>query len=273
MSDLEILSALKSLGVAVKEVKNREVSCLCPLHKDKTPSFFFNLDTERFNCFAGCLKGRGLHQLAFQLNKVLDPLADIPLNHFKRIQEFEKLPTIPNLPSAIGTRGEEYLNKRKISLDSIYKWNIMFWAEMESIVIPIEEVGYIRRSIVDKTYKTLPGTKIGSTLYGLSQFNALLGSAILVEGSLDCIYMHQIGFTNTLAILHSDITPMQYKILQGITNKIYIMLDGDAPGQAASEKIKQRLKRNFIVKQLKLPVGKDPDDLTRAEILKLISGV
>ena len=49
MSDIEIVSQIKSLGVTVSKVDNREVACLCPIHKDKNPSFFFNLDSQVFN--------------------------------------------------------------------------------------------------------------------------------------------------------------------------------------------------------------------------------
>jgi DNA primase len=271
MSDIELQEQLKELGIKVVRINGREVACLCPIHNDKSPSFFFNLDSERFNCFVGCLKGRGIHQLAFQLNKKLDSTASTPLSHQLRVSEKVEVPHIPSLPSALNTPGEKYLASRKLNSDSISKWNIMYWAEKEAIVIPIEDAGYITRRIKEKKYLTIPGTKIGSTLFGLSQFNPLAGSAILVEGSLDCIWLHQIGFNNALAIMHTSLTPTQYTLLQGITSKIYLMLDGDSPGETAAGKLKQQLKSNFIVKTVKLPEGKDPDNLSRPEILTLVN--
>jgi 5S rRNA maturation endonuclease (ribonuclease M5) len=217
------------------------------------------------------LKGRGIHQLAFQLHKTLDAEAPTPLNHQNRVAQYVKTPSIPNLPLALGNNGEKYLLSRKLTKESITKWKLLYWEEMDAIVIPIEDVGYIMRTIKEKMYKTLPGTKIGSTLFGLSQFNPLSGAAIIVEGSFDCIWMHQLGFTNTLAILHSDLTMQQYKLLQGVTGKVYIMLDGDKAGQDAATKIRQRLKSNFIVKTLQMPFNKDPDDLNKAQILTLLN--
>jgi DNA primase len=268
--DSEILSQLKELGIKFVKQEGREAACLCPLHADKSPSFFFNLDTSKYQCFAGCLKGRGIHQLAFQLDKSLDIDAPTPMAHALRVAKFEKMPSVPNLPLAFENDGERYLLKRGLTKESIRKWNILYWTEMDSVVIPIEDVGYIRRNIKTKEYKTLPGTKIGSTLFGLQYFNPLKNSAILVEGSFDCIWMHQQGFDNTLAILHSDITQHQYTLLQGVTNKIYVMLDGDVAGGLGTLKLKHKLSSNFIVKCCHLPQEKDPDDLNKAELQKLL---
>ena len=272
MSDIELVSQIKSFGVTVVKVDNREVACLCPIHKDKTPSFFFNLDSQAFNCFVGCLKGRGIKQLAFQLNKQFDASAPTPLAHQIRIsQNAERVPIIPNLPLAIDNPGEKYLQSRRLTRESIIKWSLRYWSEKDAVIIPIEDVGYIMRTIQNKMYKTLPGTRIGGILFGLSAFNPLHDSAILVEGSFDCIWLHQLGFDNSLAILHADITAQQYKLLQGVTQKVYIMLDGDAPGISAAEKIKQKLKSNFIVKIVKMPIGKDPDNLSKLEIQTLLN--
>jgi DNA primase len=272
LSDSELVSQIKSLGVSVVDVKGREVACLCPVHTDRSPSFFFNLDSQKFNCFVGCLRGKGIHQLAFQLNKKLDVEAPTPLGHQDRIVKANRTPTIPVLPLAIDNKGEKYLNSRKITRESIETWNIQYYEEKDAIVIPIEDVGYIMRFLGPsaKKYLTIPGTKIGSTLFGLSRFNPLYGSAILVEGSLDCIWMHQLGFDHTLGILHADLTLKQYKLLQGITTKIYIALDGDQPGQVAAEKLRNRLKSNFIVRRVILPEGKDPDNLNKSELLRLL---
>src|SRR5712692_11276394 len=48
----------------------RECKGLCPLHEEKTPSFFVNLETGSFHCF-GCGRGGGLvqfYQAYYDLN-------------------------------------------------------------------------------------------------------------------------------------------------------------------------------------------------------------
>jgi DNA primase len=107
-------------------------------------------------------------------------------------------------------------------------------------------------------------------LFGLSKIPEDVKNVILVEGSLDCIYMHQIGFTNTLALLHADISQQQIKMLGGVTVYVYIMLDGDKVGRENSEKIKVLLNHSFIKKVCYLPDGKDPDNLSREEIEKIL---
>lgn len=274
MEEQEVVRVLNGFGIKVDRVDGEEIVCFCPVHKgglEKSPSFSFNKTTEKFNCFVGCLKGRGLHQLAFQLNKQYDDSAPTPLSRQKKIESSFNLPHIPNLPIALDNPGEKYLISRGLSKDSIVKWNLLYWSEENAVVIPIEDVGYIKRSILKKEYKTLPGTKVGSVLFGASNFNPLKGSAILVEGSFDCIAMHQKGFDNTLALLHADLTGTQYKILQGLASKVYIMLDGDEPGREAAKKVRKTLSNAFIVKVVSLPEGKDPDNLDRTEVLSLLN--
>lgn len=268
MNKSEVLNALKSFGINIVNDDSEEIACLCPLHADKKPSFFFNSNTEKFNCFVGCLKGRGLHQLAYALKKNLEPVE--PTLNKKKIEPKNITPYIPNIPIALDNPGEKYLLSRGLSRESIVKWNLLYWPEENAVVIPIEDVGYIKRKITEKSYMTLPGTRVGSILFGQSNFNSLKGSAILVEGSFDCIAMHQMGFDNTLALLHADITRFQYKILQGMTSKIYIMLDGDKAGKEAAKKIKKILSLSFIVRTVELPEGKDPDNLDRGTLMSLI---
>jgi DNA primase len=283
-----LLDKIEKLGIDIIKIRGDEVDCRCPMkdkhsHGDKNGSFGFNLKTEEFCCFVGCLKGRGIHQLVYQVTGVSEagaPVQEPVQKKFIEHREKDKkiIPTIPFLPIAINNRGEDYLLRRGLSTQSIEKWGIRFWDERNAVVIPIEDKGYALRFLeIPKTgpdegkkYKFIVGTKISDTLFGLSKLPEYVKNVILVEGSLDCIYMHQLGFTNTLALLHADISQQQIKMLGGVTDVVYIMLDGDKTGRTASEKVKVLLNHRFIKKICYLPEGKDPDNLSKEEIEKIL---
>jgi len=277
--DQNIINKVSELGINISKINGREICAFCPKHDDTNPSFFFNLDTQKFHCFAGCLKGRGLHQLIYQITGISQAgriCQEERLKKFTFNREFDKkmLPTIPILPLAIGNDGEKYLSSRNFNQDSIHKFKIRYWAEEKAIVIPLENIGYILRYIdknAFKKYKYIAGTRITDTLFGLSYLPKILTNIILVEGSLDCIFLHQLGFESSLALLHSDISKEQIKKLGGVTDYVYIMMDGDLIGRQITKKIQNVLKFRFIVKACNLPENKDPNELTKEEITKILN--
>jgi len=274
--DQLIIAKLAEIGINVSKINGREILAKCPLHEDTNPSFYFNLDTQKFHCFAGCLKGKGLHQLIFQVTGVSQ--AGVPAKilepgkfNFNRVQDKKLLPHIPLLPSAKNSAGETYLKLRGINSNTVDEYDIKYWSEENAIVIPLENVGYVLRYLdknAPKKYKYIAGTRITDTLFGLRFLPKTLTSIILVEGT--GMYLHQLGFPNTLALLHSDISQKQIKLLGGVTDNIYLMLDGDKVGKEAANRIRDLLRPRFIVKICDMPNGKDPDELTKEEISSLL---
>ena len=274
-----LIKKIEELNIEIINISNKEICCKCPKHSDTNPSFFFNLETEVFHCFAGCLKGKGINQLVYEItgtkqleNIFIEPtVKKISLN---KEESKEIVPLIPFLPSAIDNKGEVYLLSRGFTRDSIIKWNIQYWDEENAIVLPLENKGYALRYLEEKVgrgkYKFVVGTKINKILFGLNKLSKNLTNVILTEGSLDCIHLHQLGFTNTLALLKADISKEQIKILGGITDYVYIMLDGDKAGRTATQKIKLLLNSRFIKRVCKLPDGKDPANLSKEEVESLL---
>jgi DNA primase len=189
-------------------------------------------------------------------------------------KSFNKMmsPSIPMLPSALGNKGEEFLLRRGFTQDTIKKWGLMYWLEQDAIVIPIEDVGFSRRFLSSKSkdkYKTIGGTRVSETLFGLKFFK-FNGKIILLEGAFDVIWMHQLGFTNSLAILGGNLTEEQRKILIGYGGQMYFMFDKDRGGEQILEKAYGKLKRDFVIRFCYLPEGKDPNDCTMDEIRSAI---
>lgn len=88
------------------------------------------------------------------------------------------------------------------------------------------------------------------------------GFALLVEGQMDLLHLHQIGFTNTIALSGTALTPEHLSLIKRYADNLMLALDSDRAGLNASMKNAiAALKGGMRVKAVKLPQGKDPADL------------
>jgi DNA primase len=281
---MNIKDIVKDLGIDIyrENMQSHELYCFCPLHDDKhddgtgTPSFNINYITGKWQCWSCHEKGQTIQELAKQINGKV-----YLIDQGKWLEKFKnklypvvspiREPLIPKLPLAIGNEGETFLTKRGIIDSTIKKWNLLYWESVNGVVIPAEQIGYIIRYLHAKTtrdkYKYVCGTKITNCLFGEKAVNYdKYKFTFLVEGSLDVIAMHQKGFSNTLGLLHSDLSDTQLYLLRNYQYPVYLLLDPDDAGRNASEKIKNKIKGEFRVKVCSLPEGKDPDECTVDEI-------
>jgi len=84
--------------------------------------------------------------------------------------------------------------------------------------------------------------------------------AILVEGYMDCIALHQVGIDNTIASCGTSLTELQAKLLARFSDRIVVNFDPDVAGSAATlRSLDIFLEQNFKIRVLALPGGDDPD--------------
>jgi DNA primase len=145
----------------------------------------------------------------------------------------------------------------------------------DRIIFPIKDitgsvVGFGGR-ILDKgepKYLNSPETPVFNKrehLYGLPMINKGQSPIILVEGYMDCIMLHQHGFTQAVASLGTSLTEQQAKTLKRYTDEVAIAYDSDAAGQAATLRgVGVLVKEGLRVKVIDLPEGKDPDEFIKA---------
>lgn len=89
--------------------------------------------------------------------------------------------------------------------------------------------------------------------------------AIMVEGYLDVISMHQAGVENVVASSGTSLTTEQIRLLGRFTRNITVIYDGDAAGIKASLRgIDMILKEGMNVRVVLLPDGEDPDTFARS---------
>jgi len=91
--------------------------------------------------------------------------------------------------------------------------------------------------------------------------------AILVEGNLDAMLAHQVGYRNTVAPLGTSLTKEQLIKISRLTNKLVIAFDSDKAGFKASKRGAQTaLSMGIDLKVATMPKGLDPADLILAEL-------
>ncbi|MEQ8966073.1 MAG: DNA primase [Azospirillaceae bacterium] len=129
-------------------------------------------------------------------------------------------------------------------------------------------------------YLNSPDTPLfhkGDLLYGLTQALSSLrdgARAVVVEGYLDVIALHQHGIEGAVAPLGTALTERQVKLLWSVmparedaVSAPVVCFDGDEAGRRAAERMVARvlpiLEPNRSVRVALLPPGEDPDTLVR----------
>lgn len=125
-------------------------------------------------------------------------------------------------------------------------------------------------------YKNSKGTEFfdkGRTLYALDRARKAMrekGRALLVEGYLDALQLHRFGFHETVGVLGTAVTKDHLQQLAAHTKLLYLVLDGDRAGLAATLKtVDEALgvaHTGLDVRVVRLPGQKmDPDEFVLAE--------
>ena len=110
----------------------------------------------------------------------------------------------------------------------------------------------------------------GRSLYNIGPARAAAGKAgtiLVVEGYMDAIALAQAGFDHAVAPLGTAITETQLQIFWRMTPEPLVMLDGDAAGLRAGQRLIDlalpHLGAGRSLRFVILPAGQDPDDVLR----------
>ena len=89
--------------------------------------------------------------------------------------------------------------------------------------------------------------------------------ALICEGQVDAIVLHESGFENTVAPLGTAFTEEHARMLQRYTDRVVLCYDGDAAGLKAADRAFTHLTAiGLPVKLMHLPAGDDPDTFIKA---------
>jgi DNA primase len=179
-----------------------------------------------------------------------------------------------------GGGGADYLQVRGISAETARTWQL--GVAGGRLTIPLNDasgqtVGFCGRSMSNQEpkYRNSTGDLLfqrNGLVFGLDQAAEAIckqGTALLVEGPLDVIQLHQAGFCNAVACLGTSVSELQLQLLrrQGMKH-LLIALDGDSAGQVATERLIEQLQPQLVAGGLsasvvQMPGGQDADELIR----------
>ena len=137
-------------------------------------------------------------------------------------------------------------------------------------------VGFGGRTLLDDPqtpkYLNSPESRLfekSKLLYGLNTAKDEIRrreTAILVEGYMDVLALHQAGITNAVASCGTSLTRYQAKILQRHTKSVLFIYDADAAGKKSMMTGLDTLLAEGITPFIvMLPPGDDPDSFVRRE--------
>ncbi|MBI3793586.1 MAG: DNA primase [Nitrospinae bacterium] len=119
-------------------------------------------------------------------------------------------------------------------------------------------------------YLNSPETQVyvkGRVLYGLNRASQSIrkkDQALIVEGYMDLIALHQAGVENAVASSGTAFTEWQCRLLRRHTPNLVMVFDGDEAGKKAAQRatdVAATLGLRPAV--VMLPAGKDPDDVIK----------
>lgn len=205
------------------------------------------------------------------------------------------LPRFNLAPYRSGKVCHSYLLDRGFTKETCKKF-MLGWDETKNrITIPVfwqdgELAGFVGRAVLEPKingkdnpqYKKIYGDSDKYLMYEFQRSHLLFPldkfilptdkTAILVEGSLDSPWMHQLGFTNTLSTLTSSISEEQVSLLSklGVKNVI-LMLDADEAGNKGMTKAYSMMKKDFNLFKVSYPEGaKDPQNLNEKQVQRML---
>jgi DNA primase len=181
----------------------------------------------------------------------------------------------------------EYLSRKGFSRDMSAQLGLLSrtqsgdWIDRfrGRLMFPIlDERGRIRgfggRSLGDEQPKYINSPKSsvfdkGRLFYGMHLAASMVpkkGFAVLVEGYLDVMALHEFGVGNTLGSMGTALTIDQVRLLKRMSSRVISLYDADRAGLAATEKnLGAFLREGIEAKVVVLPTGKDPDAFLHQE--------
>jgi DNA primase len=90
--------------------------------------------------------------------------------------------------------------------------------------------------------------------------------AIIVEGNMDVIMMHQFGFHHTVGTMGTALSEHSVRLLSNMTKNVYLGMDSDAAGKKAMQRINADfMSIGILPKHLGFDPHKDPDEFLLKE--------
>lgn len=301
---INVSIALDRLGIVGGHVSNNNLVTHCPWPEnheegDAHASFAVHQETGAWICWAGCGQGLLLSLVKRIRNNderdariwllstaggevdftEVEKALDMSVNSNNSSEEAAK---VAKADYSLMRKDvvSSYLLDRGFTVDSVISWGIRHDRGSNAAVIPIygrngkDIVGLVRRMVPPilpgyPKYLYTKGFDKRSHLFGIHRHTG--NDIIVVEGPLDAIWLHQHGYSETVALMGASCSTTQLHLLKSLGNRITLALDGDEAGNAAAEKLYQRLRRHVPVTLATLPDRLDVQNLQGPQLQELFS--
>lgn len=182
-----------------------------------------------------------------------------------------ELPLYKLAPYKSGKETYGYFYDRGFTKETVKKFMVGRDLEIETVTVPIfwqdsTLAGIIGRYIdpnipSNNRFKIYDFPK-GDVIFPLNHFHSCDGTVILVEGMFDAMYLHQLGYFNTITTFTNSVSKKQAKLLANLNcHAVIDLLDNDRRGREGAKKVKRVLEEFMIWKEVDFPDhGKDPMD-------------
>jgi DNA primase len=269
---------------------NGDRTC-CPIHKGNNRlAFSIYGNGEFWTCFSGCGSGNVITFVAKILNKsnyesalfLIDKFSlkidkkkrnNIALENKKWIKKVQKNNSTETLQEFnINEIGEmiEIGEYRGFSKEFLSKHGILFCKNNNRVVIPIKKdgivVGVVMRATTEHPLKYLNKPKEMRFSHTLFNYDNVDGDTVIVtEGIFDTLSYDKLGY-NAVATFTSHMSKEQEKMLLKKFTTLIMGYDNDNAGIKGTINAINRLKNISNVYVANIPGGKDPNEMTEAEI-------
>ena len=161
-----------------------------------------------------------------------------------------------------------YMWKRHLSKEVVDQFRVGYDKERNAITFPVYDekhrlVMITARCVDNKRFYIPEGVeKPVYLLYDVIERGET--TAFVAESQINALTLRTFGYPGTA--LFGTGTTKQYEILKksGIRNYI-LAFDGDSAGEHGAQRFKNNMPKDVFITELKLPAGKDVNDLTKEE--------
>lgn len=310
---VDLLYYLGSAKVINKEGKS-DIQFCCSIHGENNPSAGFNIDKMCFNCFSchatGGVEQLVMKSMPEDFKTIADvdkfikarynvDLSSVDVSQIKELRRYGEesvrrpqlrvtkriLPKSYLAPFKSGKETYKYFYDRGFTKETVERFKIGRDLEHKTVTVPVfydneNELGGVIGRYIDpnrpknQRYKIYEDTNTGTFVFPQDKCKPIDGVLIVVEGLLDAVYMHQLGYTNTFATLTNSISNNQLNWVkrQGAV-KLLDMTDNDQMGEIASDILKQKVNKYLKVVNIKhlYPEGcKDPQDMKPEQVYDMV---
>jgi DNA primase len=258
----QVKRVLTGAGIDIEAEYGTDYIVFCPYHNNnRTPAGEVSKDHGMFFCF-GCQTTKTLIEFVMytsnrtyfeavryikskeQETSIEESVNKALINKPEFIQYDELLIKRLNNQALESPRAIRYFEGRKITKESIDKFNLGYSEKQDSVTIPIHSpdgmcIGFVARTIEGKEFKNTPGLPKGKVLFNLHRIKTS-NIVYVVESSFDAIRLDQVGFPS-VATLGANVSAAQIRLLEKYFNSVVLIADNDDAGMIMRDKLIEKL--------------------------------